>query len=202
MSGAAAFYDPLMSLLRDMFTPFVLVLLAASVSAGAAWGIWWRAGRSGGGAALRPKALLNRPEGRLFRMIEHRLPKGYRLHAQVSYGEMFMREETAAYFAINAARADMVITDRAFNVIAVIEYQGAGHAGFSPRAALQSRRRDTRKRQTLNAAGITLVEMPGEISAASVARALEAIWPDQISLSRLSSQRSSQRSPDIRRPAR
>ena len=152
----------------------VLAGCLAVLVAGAAWAL---ARRRPGAAALRPTALLNRPEAKLFRMLEHRLPAGYRLHAQVSYGAMFVLEDTAAYARINRRRADMVITDKAFEVVAVIEYQGAGHAGFTARSALRSRRADQIKRQALSDAGLRLVEVRGEVSAESVRRVLEEVFP-------------------------
>ena len=165
-----------------------LAVLVAGLVAGAAWRL---ARRRPEGPVLRPKALMNRPEAKLFRMLEHRLPAGYRLHAQVSYGAMFVLEDTAAWARINRRRADMVITDKAFEVLAVIEYQGAGHAGFTARSALRSRRADQIKRQALSDAGVRLVELRGEVSAKSVRGVLDEVFPAP-----------TQSPPEIRRAAR
>ncbi len=127
--------------------------------------------------AFRPKALLNRPEAKLYRMIAHRLPKGYHLMAQASYGEMVRCASTAKFLTVNTRRADIAITDRAFNVIAVFEYQGPGHYGRSVQSALRARRGDTAKRRALEEAGIPLIDIPKDFDAPTVDAALAVIFP-------------------------
>jgi len=126
-------------------------------------------------ASFQPKALFNRPEAKLYRMIEHRLPKGYRLMAQVSYGEMLKSSDLRRFHQINARRADMVIVDAGFNVVAVIEYHGVGHRGPGRSALLYSRRADLFKRQAIAEAGLLLIEIPSRFTPATVARALQPI---------------------------
>lgn len=108
--------------------------------------------------AARP--VLNKSEIRLGHAIARMLPNGCHLLAQVSYGEMLTNRSRGRYMSVNAKRADLVICNRAFIPILVIEYQGAGHAGSSWRAKLNTAKRDRQKRQALKEAGIPLIEVP------------------------------------------
>ncbi len=127
--------------------------------------------------AFRANPLLNRPEAKLYRMIAHRLPKGYHLMAQVSYGEMLRCASAAKFLTVNTRRADIAITDRAFNVIAVFEYQGPGHYGRNVQSALRARRGDAAKRRALDEAGIPLIDIPKHFDATTVDAALAVIFP-------------------------
>lgn len=129
------------------------------------------------GAGFRAKALLNRSEARLYRMITHRLPDGYRLMAQVSYGEMLVHTDLRRYHEVAARRADMVITDKAFNVVAVIEYQGGGHAGFTAAEAIRARRGDRLKSAALEAAGLVLIKVPGTFTPKTVEEVMTTVFP-------------------------
>lgn len=147
-------------------------------------------------ASFQPKALFNRPEAKLYRMIEHRLPKGYRLMAQVSYGEMLKSSDLRRFHQINARRADMVIVDAGFNVVAVIEYHGVGHRGPGRSALLYSRRADLFKRQAIAEAGLLLIEIPSRFTPATVAQALQPIVAARDSSSDLSADPSTDPSTD------
>jgi len=137
----------------------------------------WRRRTVHGNATFRPKPILNRPEAKLYRMIEHLLPSGYRLMAQVSYGEMMKSSNLTKYHQINARRADMVIVDRGFNVVAVIEYRGAGHKGYNVNAANYARRGDRVKRISAQEAGLQYIEIPKNFTTATVRAVLLNIFP-------------------------
>ena len=130
-----------------------------------------------GHATFQPKPILNRPEAKLYRMIEHRLPPGHRLMAQVSYGEMMKSSSLTKYHQINARRADMVIVDKGFHVVAVIEYRGAGHRGYSVNAANYSRRGDRVKKISAQEAGLQYIEIPKNFTNATVHKALSKVFP-------------------------
>ena len=167
--------------LSGLADPVPTVLAALLLLACAAL-LWVIARRSAAPAAadapaFQAKPLLNRTEARLFRMIAHRVPKGTHVMAQTSYGEMLRCDSPAKFFTINARRADMVICDRAFNVLAVIEYQGSGHYGGAGSRAVRARRGDTHKRRALQEAGILLLEIPAAFDAATVEAALGIVFP-------------------------
>ncbi len=128
-------------------------------------------------AAFASRPLLGRTEARLYRMVAARLPQGARLMAQVSYGEMLRCADRRRYWLVAALRADMVAVDAGFHVLAVIEYQGEAHHGFSMRSARAARRRDRLKRRALEEAGMPLVEIRPGFDGATVAAALEAALP-------------------------
>ena len=154
----------------------MILALMVVVAARRAGRAWLQTGQSGAG--FRAKALLNRSEARLYRMIIHRLPKGYRLMAQVSYGEMLAHANPRHYHEVAARRADMVITDKGFSVVAVIEYQGAGHSGFTAADAIRIRRGDRLKRAALEAAGLVLIEVPRVFSAKTIDEMMAILFTD------------------------
>ena len=137
----------------------------------------WRRRQVNGNATFRPKPILNRPEAKLYRIIEHLLPHGYRLMAQVSYGEMMKSSNLTKYHQINARRADIVIVDKGFNVVAVIEYRGAGHRGYNINAANYARRGDRVKRISAQEAGLRYIEIPKNFTTATVREVLLTIFP-------------------------
>lgn len=77
--------------------------------------------------------------------------------------------------SMNAKRADLVVCDAATNPVLVIEYQGTGHYGPTPRSRRDAKRRDAQKRRALAEAGVTLLEMPATFDEAS-ARAMLAAY--------------------------
>ncbi|WP_419738556.1 DUF2726 domain-containing protein [Ruegeria sp.] len=127
------------------------------------------------------RAILNRQEAKLYRRIEARLPKGLRLMAQVCYGEMLCCRDRSRFLTINARRADLVVVDAGFNVVAVIEYQGRGHNGptksRSSRAGLRAGLGDRRKKAALEEAGLTLIAIPAEYDTRTIERAMDLILP-------------------------
>ncbi len=106
------------------------------------------------------KTLLNKSEQRLYRMVEGIVPSDCRVMAQVSYGEILRCKNRRKFFSINAKRADLVISDPHFNVLAVIEYQGQGHYGPTVKSRRNACDRDRQKRRALAEAGVPLIEIP------------------------------------------
>ncbi|MCY4288580.1 MAG: DUF2726 domain-containing protein [Aestuariivita sp.] len=130
------------------------------------------------GGLFQAKPLMNRPEAKLYRMIEHRMPDGYRLLAQVAYAEMVTSKDLQRHFQINARRADMVMVDKGFNVVAVIEYHGAGHWGQNARSAAVARRADRIKRQALEEAGLPLLTIAQNFTAGNIDSKLDQVFGD------------------------
>lgn len=69
------------------------------------------------------KVLLNKSEIRVFDMLQRAKPDGHHVSCQVSYGGFLKCDGNRKFRTINAKRADFVLCDEAFNVVAVIEYQ-------------------------------------------------------------------------------
>lgn len=129
---------------------------------------------------FQARALLNGTERRVFTWIEAALPAGMRLLAQVSYGEMLRCASRRRFAGVNAKRADMVITDRAFTPVLVIEVHGGGHFGASWRDRRRAMRRDETKARALREAGVALLIVPDTARRGEVERLLrEALPTDQ-----------------------
>jgi len=64
---------------------------------------------------------------------------------QVSYGEFLSCNNRQKFFSINAKRADFVVYDTRFRVLAVVEYQGDGHYGRTFLAKLTPKGATNRK---------------------------------------------------------
>lgn len=124
------------------------------------------------------KPLINKSEIRLFWMVTKQVPHGFRVMAQVSYGEILRCQNRRKFFTINAKRADLVICDRDFNVVAVIEYQGGGHYGSTAKARKDAISRDRQKRRALSEAGVPLVEIPAQFGVDLVSDALGPVLAD------------------------
>lgn len=153
-----------------------LALLCIAFVAGAY--LWFhRSSPDTSGAPFLPKPVLNRMEAKLFRQIEHRLPEGVRCLAQVSYGEMLRTKDRGRLMTVNARRADIVLVDESFAVLAVFEYQGMGHKGFGGYARARAKRGDAAKRAALQEAGLPLIEIPAEFSTATIDAALAEVLP-------------------------
>lgn len=108
------------------------------------------------------RPLLNKSEQILFGQIQRILRtqgNHFSLHPQVSYGEFLSSPSKAAFWKINARRADMIICDRDFMVVAVIEYQGSGHWGQTKRDKARARGSDGLKRRSLRSSRIPLIEV-------------------------------------------
>ena len=164
------------ALLGILLLACVLALLMAFVPASRRWP--GAARPAPGTAGFVPRPVLNRQEARLFRQIETRLPRGYRVLAQVSYGEMLRCDDRARFLTINARRADFVLVDAGFNVVAVIEYDGPGHNGYTKRARDRAALGDSRKTHALQEAGLTLLRVPAEYSPAALDKLLQALFSD------------------------
>jgi len=114
------------------------------------------------------KPLLNKSEKKLVLALDAVVPdafgSGARILSQVSYGEFLKGEGQAARARINQKRADFVIVDADFEILCVIEYQGAGHYGRGEKARENAELRDRVKRAACASAGIPLVEVPAKFS--------------------------------------
>ena len=73
--------------------------------------------------------------------------------------------------------ATLAVVDRQFRVLAVIEYQGAGHYGRRWRDARRARKSDRLKRAALRSAGIPLIEVAAKYQAATVKAAVIGCLP-------------------------
>lgn len=113
---------------------------------------------------LEPKfvavPVLNKTEKRLFAAISSIIQPNLRLCPQVSYGEFLGCKSSRKFWKMNAKRADMIVVNEDFHVIAVIEYQGSGHFGKTKKSRSNSLRRDRQKQKALKEAGIPLFEIP------------------------------------------
>ena len=118
------------------------------------------------------KPLLNKSEKRLALALDDIAPgvfgPGARVLSQVSYGEFLKGEDQVAHGRINQKRADFVIVDADFEVLCVIEYQGAGHYGSDAKARENAEYRDRVKRAACASAGIPLVEVAQRVSSQSL----------------------------------
>jgi hypothetical protein len=132
--------------------------------------------------AARP--VLNRSEQRLYSVLSGAVaglsePRP-RLLCQVCYGEFLSSGSKAAFFKINAKRADFLIVDQDFVPLIVVEYQGKGHYGSSSSARLDAIKRDRVKRKALASAGIALMEVPAIYDARSIRETVRAaLQPDE-----------------------
>jgi len=118
--------------------------------------------------SFQSRPLLNKSDQRLFPLIVSALPQHCRVMCQVSYGEFLSCKSQKKFFSINAKRADFVVCDSSFRVLAVVEYQGSGHYGKTFRATLNAKRRDNQKRRALQEAGIPMIEVPAKFDVALV----------------------------------
>ena len=155
---------------------FVLAVLMAFVPAFRRWPGGSRP--APGTAGFVPRPVLNHQEARLYRKVEARLPRGYRLLAQVSYGEMLRCRDQARFLTINARRADFVLVDAGFNVVAVIEYDGPGHTGYTRRTRERAALGDSRKTVALQEAGLTLLRIPADYTPAALDKLLQPLFSD------------------------
>ena len=116
------------------------------------------------------KPLLNREEALVLPMLEdivQDLDQGHRVMAQTSLGEVIRpkgHDSYDAFAAINSKRLDFAIFDRRGLIVCAVEYQGSGH--YQGSAAL----RDTVKREALRKAGVRMLEVYPDFSAAELQR--------------------------------
>ena len=132
-------------------------------------------------SAFEPRPLLNGSEKALFHLVRRAIRKagagGVSVVPQVSYGEFLRCRDRARFMRVQARRCDMAVIDRQFQVLAVIEYQGAGHYGRRWRDARRAKKSDRLKRAALRSAGIPLIEVPAKYQAAKVEMAIRDILP-------------------------
>lgn len=111
-------------------------------------------------------------EKQLVRDLDVVIPEAFgakaRILMQVSYGEFLKGGDRATHARINQKRADFVVIDDDFEVLCVIEYQGAGHYGRGERARESAQYRDRVKRAACASAGIPLIEIPPRFSMQSL----------------------------------
>lgn len=125
------------------------------------------------------RPLLNRSEQRLHAALSITLAELNRadlyLMTQVSYGEFLASKHRSTFLSFNSKRADFVITDRDFNALVVIEFQGSGHWGSNWISRRNANRRDAIKRTVLRRADIQLLEIHDGFSLRQVRDDLGAI---------------------------
>jgi len=107
---------------------------------------------------FKSRALLNKSERRLFPLIVAAAPEGLHVMCQVSYGEFLSCTNRRKFWSINAKRADFVICDPQFQVVTVVEYQGAGHNGRTRKSGANAQARDAQKRLALGVQSRHLVD--------------------------------------------
>ena len=125
------------------------------------------------------RPLLNRSEQRLHAALSITLAELNRadlyLMTQVSYGEFLASKHRSTFLSFNSKRADFVVTDRDFNPVLVIEYQGRGHWGTNWISRRNTTHRDAVKRKVLRRARIQLLEIHDGFSLADVRDKLGAL---------------------------
>ena len=137
---------------------------------------YWRRSRQRTAQAAAPFAsrpVLSRDEANLFHQIEERLPSGHRVLAQFPYAKML--EGGIRGHAINTQRADLVIVDAAFNVVAVINYLPLDQNGNTERATI----REAQKILALKEAGLPLLRIPTDYTNSTIEGVLQSISIDQ-----------------------
>ncbi len=111
-------------------------------------------------AEFGKKRLMNGGEFKVFTAAERvcrELGQGWRVHAQVSLGEVLTSPSSDAHRCVNAKRVDMLIVSPRGEPLAAIEYQGHGH-----HLGTTAPTRDAVKREALRRAGVRFVEMTHE----------------------------------------
>jgi hypothetical protein len=126
-------------------------------------------------ADFTPRALLNRPEGQVFKALDRivvaRNPQ-WQVMAQVSLGEFLASEDAEAYRCINSKRVDFALMDADCRVRHALEYQGSGHHQGSAAA------RDAVKKEALRKAGVGYHEVvAGHTTPAELKRLVEKLVP-------------------------
>ena len=103
--------------------------------------------------SYKKQYLLNKSEKQIYWSLVKYLKGQYCINPQASLGEVVVCDNEFGYRAINSKRSDFVITDKSFQPVAVIEYQGSGHYLSNHEI------RDKTKRNALNSAGVKYVEL-------------------------------------------
>jgi len=104
------------------------------------------------------QALLNNKEQQVFYIANNVIKSNaldFYCFPQVSCGEIFTHENKPVFKkTVNSKRVDFCITDKKFNPLAVIEYQGTGH-----KISGDSGFRDAVKSQACSDAGIKFIQL-------------------------------------------
>ena len=124
---------------------------------------------------IERRGVMNKSELKMFGMLRNDLPHDWLLMCQVSYGAMLKNRDYKRYMSINSKRADFVVFSPEMSVVAVIEYQGAGHFGRSAQSRQRAEVSDRVKRQALSEANIPLVEIPEKFDREYVQKLVAAI---------------------------
>lgn len=127
-------------------------------------------------ADFRPRALLNKSEGNVFRSLDKiviaRNPN-WQVMAQVSVGEFVWTDDKDAFGCINSKRVDFVLMDEKCQARHALEYQGNGHHQGSAAA------RDAVKKEALRKAGIGYHEIvAGHTTQGELKRLVERLVPE------------------------
>jgi Protein of unknown function (DUF2726) len=120
--------------------------------------------------------LLNKPETRLFGILEEEIAKygiKWRVMAQVSLGEILKSPCKDAFMAINSKRVDFLIITMAGKPRHAIEFQGSGH--HQGTAAI----RDAVKKEALRKAGIGYHEIMSGDTPADVRRLIARLIKEE-----------------------
>lgn len=120
-------------------------------------------------APFKKRALLNKTETRLANIVDNYARKhNLRLLAQVSYGEFLSTPDQRSYFRLNARRADLALTSRGFDVIAVIELLGSGHFGKTRQDRNRASESDAIKERAVTSAGIPFIFVQEDFTSETV----------------------------------
>lgn len=128
-------------------------------------------------AQFRTKPLMNRSESKVFRAADAYCAErgeGWRVHAQVSLGEVLTSPDPDAHRCVNAKRVDMLVVCPRGRPLAAIEYQGSGHHLGTTAPA-----RDAVRKEALRRAGVRFVEMTAEHGPEDLRRELGRIMTEQ-----------------------
>ena len=129
-------------------------------------------------ARFQRAALMNKSEARLYHQMRRALPADWTVMAQVSYGAFLSNRSFKRYRSVMSKRADFVIVDPSLGVAAVLEYHGGGHYGQGRKKRARVRASDAIKRKATTQAGIPLIELPANVTAAEITEHMRAILAD------------------------
>lgn len=101
----------------------------------------------------KAQKLLNNPEKQVYWSLVTLLTPKYCISAQVSLGEVLKCDDNIGYRAVMSKRGDFAVTDKKFNPVAIVEYQGSGHKQSNHAM------RDQTKENALRKAGILYIEL-------------------------------------------
>lgn len=120
-------------------------------------------------------SIMNQTELQLFKILNRDVPAGWSVMCQVSYGSFLRNKSYKRYMSINSKRADFVLLDQDLKVIAVVEYQGKGHFGYSRDSRARAEKSDAVKRRALREAAIKLIELPAKFDRSSISGMIHSL---------------------------